>query len=58
MKTGQRVKVSPAITGLNEWIVGVIIKIRKNPFLKGSEIAIKDDLGRIFFGEEKYFKIA
>ena len=32
-----------------------IINIRKNPFL-GLEIAIKDSLGRIFFGEKQYFK--
>lgn len=58
MKTGQKVKVSPALTGLSEWIVGKIIKIRKNPFVEGKEVAIKDELGRIFFGEEKYFKTA
>ncbi|TDQ77824.1 hypothetical protein [Sphingobacterium yanglingense] len=55
METGQRVKVSPELTGLGEWVEGLVIKIRKNPFL-GIEIAIKDSLGRIFFGEEKYFK--
>jgi hypothetical protein len=55
MKTGEKVKVSPELTGLGEWIEGMVIKIRKNPFL-GVEIAIKDSLGRIFFGEERYFK--
>lgn len=55
MKTGEKVKVSPELTGLEEWIEGVIINIRKNPFL-GLEIAIKDSLGRIFFGEKQYFK--
>lgn len=55
MKIGQIAKVSPAITGLDNWIEGEIITIRMNPFL-GLEIAIKDKLGRIFFGEEKYFK--
>jgi hypothetical protein len=55
METGQKAQVSPELTGLTEWIEGIIIKIRKNPFL-GIEIAIKDNLGRIFFGEEKYFK--
>jgi len=56
MKTGEKAKVSPKLTGLNEWIEGVIIDIEKNPF-KGVVIAIKDKLGRIFFGEKKYFKI-
>ena len=55
MKTGEKVKVSPELTGLEEWVEGVIINIRKNPFL-GLEIAIKDSLGRIFFGEKQYFK--
>lgn len=55
MKTGEKVKVSPELTGLEEWIEGVIINVRKNPFL-GLEIAIKDSFGRIFFGEKQYFK--
>jgi hypothetical protein len=55
MKTGEIAKVSPELTGLANWIEGLIIKIRKNPFL-GQEIAVKDNDGRIFFGEEKYFK--
>ena len=55
LEIGNRVKVSPDITGLSEWIEAIIINIRNNPFL-GKEVAIKDSLGRIFFGEEKYFK--
>ena len=55
LEIGNRVKVSPDITGLSEWIEGIMINIRNNPFL-GKEVAIKDSLGRIFFGEEKYFK--
>lgn len=55
MKTGEKAKVSPELTGLEDWVEGMIIKIRKNPFL-GIEVVIKDSFGRIFFGEEKYFK--
>ena len=55
LEIGNRVKVSPDITGLSEWVEGIIINIRNNPFL-GKEVAIKDSLVRIFFGEEKYFK--
>lgn len=51
----EKAKVSPSLKGLSDWIEGVIIKIIKNPFL-GEEIAIKDEQGRIFFGEKKYFK--
>lgn len=51
----ERAKVSPSLSGLEEWVEGVIIKIFKNPFL-GDEIAVKDAQGRIFYGEKKYFK--
>lgn len=54
MKKGDKAKVSPQLTGLDTWIEGEIIDIEKNPF-KGVVIAIKDKLGRIFFGEEKFF---
>ena len=54
MKNGDKAKVSPAITGLNEWVEGVVIDVEENPFL-GIVISIKDEIGRIFFGEEKYF---
>lgn len=57
MKTGDKAIVDPKLTGLDAWIMGEVIDIEKNPF-KGIVIAIKDDQGRIFFGEEKYFKAA
>jgi hypothetical protein len=54
MKKGDKAKVSPKLTGENDWIEGEIIDIEKNPFT-GIVIAIKDKLGRIFFGEAQYF---
>lgn len=54
-KIDEKAKVSPVLSGLNDWVEGIIIKIFKNPFL-GDEIAIKDEHGRIFFGEKKYFR--
>ncbi len=54
-KVGDLVKVSPDLTKLKNWVVGNIINIRENPFL-GTEIAIKDKLGRIFFGEAVFFR--
>lgn len=57
MKKGDIALVDPNLTGFDVWIKGEIIDIEKNPF-KGIVLAIKDELGRIFFGEEKYFKIA
>lgn len=55
MKIGDRAKVNPRLTGLEEWVEGEVIQIIQNPF-KGQEIAIKDNLGRIFWGEASYFK--
>lgn len=55
MKKGEKAKADPKLTGLNEWVEGTVIDIETNPF-KGMVIAIKDGLGRIFFGEEKYFR--
>lgn len=54
IKEGDKAKVSPELTGENDWIEGEVIDIEDNPF-KGIVIAIKDKLGRIFFGEERYF---
>jgi hypothetical protein len=55
METGDKAKAAPAVTGLDDWIEGTVIDVKKNPFL-GTVIAIKDQMNRIFFGEEKYFK--
>ncbi|QQR99017.1 MAG: hypothetical protein IPK18_05775 [Sphingobacteriales bacterium] len=56
MKIGDKALIDPKVTGLSNWIEGIIIKIRNNPFL-GKEIAIKDSNGNIFFDAVKYFKI-
>ena len=55
MKIGEKVKVNPLLTGLSDWVEGIIIKVFKNPFL-GEELAVKDKKGRIFYGEIKYFQ--
>ncbi len=51
---GTMAKASPVLTGLPEWVEGEVIDVEHNPF-KGLVIAIKDEQGRIFFGEIKYF---
>lgn len=53
----EKAKVSPSLSGLEEWVEGVITKIFQNPFL-GEEIAIKYAKGRIYYEEKKYFKHA
>lgn len=50
-------QVSPSLTGLDVWVEGQVIEVEHNPFM-GLVIAIKDSLGRIFFGQQKYFKVA
>ena len=57
MKKGDRAKVSPKLTGEKDWIIGEVIDVEDNPF-RGIVIAIKDELGRIFFGEEIFFQPA
>lgn len=54
IKEGDIAKVSPVLTGESDWVEGEVIDIENNPF-KGIVVAIKDKLGRIFFGEIKYF---
>ena len=41
IKEGEKVKVDPRLTGLDEWIEGTVIDIEHNPF-KGLVIAIRD----------------
>ncbi len=55
MKVGQKAMVDPRITGLKNWIEGIIIKIRLNPFI-GKEVIVKSKDGHIYFDSEQYFK--
>ena len=57
MKTGDKAIADPKLPGLDTWVKGEVLDVDINPFT-GVVIAIKDKLGRIFFGEEKYFKLA
>lgn len=56
MVIGQRVNISPYLTHLSDWITGEIIEVENNPY-RGTVIAAKDALGRIFWGEEDYFNL-
>lgn len=47
-------KVSPQLTAQTDWIDGEVIDVEHNPFT-GLVISIKDKLGRIFFGQSRYF---
>ena len=47
-------KVSPQLTDQLDWIDGEVIDVENNPFM-GLVISIKDKLGRIFFGQSRFF---
>jgi hypothetical protein len=51
---GDRMKVSPQLTDQSDWIDGEVIDVEQNPFT-GLVISVKDKLGRIFFGQSRYF---
>ena len=53
-KVGDRMQVSPQLTAQPDWVEGEVIDVEHNPFL-GLVISIKDKLGRIFFGQIRYF---
>ena len=53
-KVGDRMKVSPQLTAQADWIDGEVIDVEHNPFV-GLVISIKDKLGRIFFGQSRFF---
>ena len=46
-KVGDKMKVSPKLTDQPDWIDGEVIDVEHN--------SIKDKLGRIFFGQSKFF---
>lgn len=56
MKTGDKVQVSPDLTGLDDWLTGTVIDVEDNPF-NGKVITIKTDDGRMFFGQIRFFKL-
>ena len=55
MKKGERVLISPQVTGYADWVEGTIIDVEKNPFV-GKVITAKTDNGVIFFEKEYLLK--
>jgi hypothetical protein len=55
-RMGDKVKISPAVTGMDNWVSGEIIDIEQNPFT-GTVISLKDKGGRIFTGQKKYIAL-
>lgn len=54
MKVGDKVKISPDLTGASEWKEAVIIEVENNRF-NGIVISAKCDDGTIFFGQQRFF---
>lgn len=54
-KVGDRVLVSPQVTGEKEWIEASIIEIEQNPFV-GIVITVETDDKNVFFEKEDMFK--
>jgi len=55
MKTGDRVLISPQVTGRTKWIEATVIEVEQNPYV-GIVITAKADDGEIFFEKEDMFK--
>ena len=50
-KVGQRVWVSPQLTGKTDWIEATITEVEHNPFV-GIVIEVRTDAGEFFFEKE------
>jgi len=54
-RVGERVWVSPQLTGKPEWVEATVTQIDNNPFV-GVVINVKTDIGELFFEKEDMFK--
>jgi hypothetical protein len=56
MSTGDRVLISPDLTGLSDWTEGRVVEIENNTF-NGIVLAAETDDENIFFGKQDLFKM-
>ena len=54
-RVGERVWVSPQLTGKPDWAEATVTQIDNNPFV-GVVINVKTDIGELFFEKEDMFK--
>ena len=54
-RVGERVWVSPQLTGKPDWGEATVTQIDNNPFV-GVVINVKTDIGELFFEKEDMFK--
>lgn len=56
MKKGDKVRISPDVTGLNDWIEGIVIDVEENRF-NGIVITAETAEKIVFFGPQKFFEL-
>ena len=54
-RVGERVWVSPQLTGKSDWVEATVTQIDNNPFV-GVVINVKTDIAELFFEKEDMFK--
>lgn len=54
MKKGDKVRISPDITHLEEWVEGTVIELEDNRF-NGLVVTAKTSSGVVFFGPANFF---
>ena len=56
VNTGDNVLISPDLTGLAQWIEGIVIEVKNNTF-NGVVVAAETRDRNVFFGRKDLFKI-
>lgn len=56
MKLGDKVLISPQVTGRIDWVEATIVEVENNPYV-GIVITAKADDGEVFFEKEDMFKL-
>lgn len=54
-RVGERVWVSPQLTGKPDWEKATVTEVEQNPFV-GIVIEVRTDIGELFFEKEDMFK--
>ena len=54
-RVGERVWVSPQLTGKPDWVEATVTEVEQNPFV-GIVIEVTTDIAELFFEKEDMFK--
>ena len=54
-RVGERVWVSPQLTGKPDWVEATVTEVEQNPFV-GIVIEVRTYIGELFFEKEDMFK--